>query len=295
LTRLPGVTGGRGEADGQAFEFGHTAGAEAPLEHAGLRLQLAFRQAPSDALLWYLSLALQVLHEFYREKVLARRLQTLSYLEAVHQTGARLTHDVKNLLQSLEALCFAAGRPEASAAEVQALVQRQLPVVAQRLHQTLEKLRQPDLPEAALAPLAEWWAEVQARHRAAPVHFIAEDCGGTEEIPPAVFRSVVDNLIQNALDKRALAPGLGIRVRLACGTGGAALRVEDDGEALPAELAGVLFREPVRSGSGLGMGLYQSAQLARQAGYRLELEENRPGRVCFLLAPGAGRAFPARP
>jgi signal transduction histidine kinase len=283
LTRFPGVIGGRGEADGQALEFGEAVGADYVLEHGGVRLHLAFRQSPSGAMLWYLSLALQVLHEFYREKVLARRLQTLSYLEAVHQTGARLTHDVKNLLQSLETLCFAASRPEASPAQIQGLVQRQLPVVAQRLHQTLEKLREPGLRDAALGPLDQWWAEVQDRHRSAPVEFVAEGCDGAEQIPLAVFRSVVDNLIQNALDKQATTPALRIRVQLGCDHG-VTVRVADDGAPLAADLAAALFVAPLRSENGLGMGLYQSAELARQGGYRLDLEHNQHGRVCFRLA-----------
>lgn len=282
LTRFPGVTGGRGEADGQAFQFGQPAGSDWPLEHGGLRLHLSFRQAPSPALLWYLSLALQVLHEFYQEKRLSRRLQTLSYLEAVHQTGARLTHDVKNLLQSLETLCYAASLPQASPAQVQALVQRQLPVVAQRLHQTLEKLRQPDQADEVEGPLAQWWAEARERHQAAGVEFSADELPDAREIPLAMFHSVVDNLIQNALDKRALAPDLHIRVSLQS-RDGLSFEVEDDGVILPAGLAQSLFREPVRSENGFGMGLYQSARLAAQRGYRLLLAENRPGRVCFRL------------
>lgn len=291
LSRFPGVTGGCGEADGQAFEFGQAEGADHPLEHGGLRLVLAFHQAPSAALLWYLSLALQVLQEFHREKVLARRLQTISYLEAVHQTGARLTHDVKNLLQSLETLCFAASRPQASASQVQALVQRQLPVIAQRLAQTLEKLRQPGLSDASRGSLTLWWGEIQERHRAGAVRFEVQGCSGTEEIPLAVFRSVVDNLIQNALDKRALAADLAIRVELACGPEGVSVAVADDGAALPPALAAGLFRAPVPSENGFGMGLYQSAVLAQQAGCRLDLAANEPGRVVFRLAqaPPAAR------
>lgn len=286
LTRFPGVRGGHGTADGQSLDFGDGARGDYVLEHGSIRLLLAFRQMPSGAVLWYLSLALQVLHEFYREKTLARRLQTLSYLEAVHQTGARLTHDVKNLLQSLETLCFAAGRPDASPAQIQALVQRQLPVVAQRLHQTLEKLRSPGLPDAALAPVSLWWSEVQDRHRSAPVTFRVAGCDGRQEISLPVYRSVVDNLIQNALDKRAMAPELHIVVSLNCDPG-VQVRVEDDGAPVPPELAGDLFREPLRSENGLGMGLFQSAELARQGGCRLELEHNQPGRVCFRLIQAA--------
>jgi C4-dicarboxylate-specific signal transduction histidine kinase len=113
---------------------------------------------------------------------------------------------------------------------------------------------------------------------------MAQDPVGTGEIPLAVFRGVVDNLIQNALDKRALTPDLRICVRLGQDPSGYAVDVEDDGAALPPELAARLFQEPLPSESGLGIGLYQSAALAGQAGWRLTLAENREGRVCFRLS-----------
>jgi len=40
---------------------------------------------------------------------------------------------------------------------------------------------------------------------------------------------------------------------------------------------------PVSSGSGMGIGLYQSAIMAHAFGYELELSQNEPGRVCFNL------------
>jgi hypothetical protein len=43
----------------------------------------------------------------------------------------------------------------------------------------------------------------------------------------------------------------------------------------------------------LGVGLYQSARLAAQCGYRLELAENSPGKVCFVLS-GEAAAGPAQ-
>jgi sensor histidine kinase regulating citrate/malate metabolism len=62
--------------------------------------------------------------------------------------------------------------------------------------------------------------------------------------------------------------------------------VEDSGNAVPAEVAKGLLREPVASRGGLGIGLYQAARQAEAAGYALALESNRDGRVCFaLLAP----------
>lgn len=294
LTAFPGVLGGAG-VDGEPALFGQCPGGEGRVVGPGdLQLRLVFRQPPGSALLWHLNLALQVIHEFHREKTLARRLQTLSYLEAVHRTGARLTHDVKNLLQSLETLCFAAARPEASPEQVQALVQRQLPVVAQRLQQTLEKLRQPEALEQGDGLLSLWWQEVQERYRGHGIHFLLAPGAKVPErmVCLPVFRSVVDNLIQNALDKRLLYAGLDIRVELTVGDQ-IAVEVVDDGAPLAEGLVRQLFRQPVSSENGLGMGLYQSALLARQGGFALTLAENRLGSVCFRLVQVPDRATSA--
>jgi hypothetical protein len=53
---------------------------------------------------------------------------------------------------------------------------------------------------------------------------------------------------------------------------------------VPPELTTSLLRAPVRSESGLGIGLYQAARQAQASGYLLELKENRDGEVCFALS-----------
>ena len=67
--------------------------------------------------------------------------------------------------------------------------------------------------------------------------------------------------------------------------GGAApeLCVCDSGAAIAPDVASALFRAPVRSESGLGIGLYQAARRAESSGYALSLAENRDGEVCFTL------------
>jgi hypothetical protein len=57
---------------------------------------------------------------------------------------------------------------------------------------------------------------------------------------------------------------------------------------VPADIAGSLLRAPVRSSTGLGIGLYQAARLAEKSGYALTLTENRDGSVCFSLMPAGG-------
>ena len=110
-------------------------------------------------------------------------------------------------------------------------------------------------------------------------------------VPRSLFDSVTDNLIRNALAKRVAEPRLRVRVSLDAG----ALRVSDTGTAVPGELEAGLLRAPVPSSAGLGIGLYQAARQAEAAGYRLELEKNRDGEVCFALraAPHAQGSTPA--
>jgi signal transduction histidine kinase len=53
---------------------------------------------------------------------------------------------------------------------------------------------------------------------------------------------------------------------------------------VPPEIESTLLRAPVSSHGGLGIGLYQAARLAESKGYRLVLESNRDGEVCFALS-----------
>jgi signal transduction histidine kinase len=79
------------------------------------------------------------------------------------------------------------------------------------------------------------------------------------------------------------APGGSIKVSVTLAPG-LRLRVCDDGAPVPAALAEQILRAPVKSDSGLGIGLFQTAKFAGQSGYALTLAENRDGCVCFELA-----------
>ena len=105
-------------------------------------------------------------------------------------------------------------------------------------------------------------------------------------LPRSLFDTVADNLMRNALAKRAADREVRVRVTLDC-AGAVRLRVCDSGAAIPAEVAGSLLRAPVASKTGLGIGLFQAARLAESAGYRLELETNRDDEVCVALVQGS--------
>ena len=44
-----------------------------------------------------------------------------------------------------------------------------------------------------------------------------------------------------------------------------------------------LFKQPVSSGAGMGIGLYQSSIMAHAFNFELDLSENENGKVCFVL------------
>jgi sensor histidine kinase regulating citrate/malate metabolism len=59
--------------------------------------------------------------------------------------------------------------------------------------------------------------------------------------------------------------------------------VIDSGSAIEPAIAERLLAEPVESRNGLGVGLYQVAQLAIEHGFDLRLSSNQDGAVQFTL------------
>lgn len=285
LSQLPWVSGGNWQTRDGGGEFGRESRYSMEYAFHGFRLVLHSRWRLSPALMLHVKLLTQLVGYFYEAKIRERTLKQNAYTQAIYETGARLTHDVKNLLQSMKTLCAAAESSDASqAGALQALMQRQLPQMTQRLQSTLEKLQSPtEKVESTSVPVILWWKELQQRYSGGDtVAFTASDLDGRRAVPKDLFDSVAENFIQNALQKRRQQPGLNISVHLACGET-AQLTVCDDGTAIPQEKAARLLSAPVRSDWGLGIGLYQAARQAEQLGYRLTISENREGRVCFAL------------
>ena len=104
-------------------------------------------------------------------------------------------------------------------------------------------------------------------------------------VPVLALQALVENAIIHGIEPKVGGGLVVVSARRADGV--VTLAVEDDGVGIPPDrLAQVI--EP-GYGTGLGIGLYQAAQWARQQGYRLALRSNRPGgEVCFELAPVPG-------
>jgi len=282
LIDLPSVAGVAWHAGGSRGERGSHTPHVVEFANPELTLSIYSRYRLGPTLQWHLHLLGMLLGEFYFAKLREEKLRETSYLQAVHETGARTTHDIKNLLQSLNVLCsVATGSDYRDSTQLNALVRRQLPLVAQRLAQTLERLQRPQAEAESFVPAAQWWDAVSRQYQSEGVEFLPPRTAADARLPRSLFDSVADNLIRNALAKRAGEPGIRVRVSLV----EEALRVSDSGAAVPSSMATSLMRSPIASTSGLGIGLYQAARQAHEAGYQLALETNRDGEVCFALRP----------
>lgn len=282
LHELTWIRGGRWQAARGEGTFGESA--EHAIVHAfhGLTLTWQSVRPLTPALALHVRLLSQLLGYFYAAKVREQTLREQAYSQAIHDTGARLTHDVKNILQSLKTLLAAAdtSTPEDSE-RLLALMKRQLPQLAARLSQTVDKLKQPAEMDVAHVAAHTWWAALQTRYEHDDVQFFAEMVDDTP-LPQDLFDSVVDNLLTNALRKRQNQANVAVEVRLTLHPL-VSLTVTDSGSAAPEHVARNLFLSPVASDFGLGVGLYQAARQAARSGYRLELPDNQPGRVAFRL------------
>ena len=70
------------------------------LTFGGLALRLYTRCSPSPALVLHIRLLARLLGNYYDAKICERERRRNAYVQAIYETGSRLTHDVKNLLQN---------------------------------------------------------------------------------------------------------------------------------------------------------------------------------------------------
>lgn len=279
LAELPWLSGLAWESDAGSGSFGGTSSHHLEVKEQDLRLTLFCKRAFSPSILLHIHLLTQLLSHFYQAKRREQSLREMARLQAIYETGARLTHDLKNMLQALFALTSIAQQDKEAARPI---LQRQLPILAQRIELTLSKLKAPpQQEEVSELPFRVWWSNLRSRHQHEEIEWM-EAAVPDIAVPAAMFDCVADNLIDNALAKRQQQPG--IAIRMAISEAGRGFRLCDAGRCVPDHLERHLLHTVVRSENGLGVGLYQAARWATQLGFSLALTENRDGKVCFELA-----------
>jgi signal transduction histidine kinase len=293
LGRLSWVTGGSWMTASDSGEFGTPT--KYTVDYAGreVSMRLYCRHRPSPSLVWHFNLLGQLVGQFYVAKQRELKLQQQTYVQALHETGARMTHDVKNLLQTLNVLCSAAERdPDGDPGALQGLMRRHLPTVLQRLQQTLDKLQRPQIDSGRFITTEAWWESLQKTYQLRGVVFDATALDAGILLPKDLFDSASENLLQNALEKRKVDPDVQVTVSLACGDE-IVLRVCDSGRPVARNVLQGLLRGPVPSETGYGIGLYQVARQAEMSGFSFRLTGNEQGQVCFELRGEVRRGGPA--
>ena len=280
LADFPWLSGLSWQSPDGAGQLGQFSKHDVQVQEGELRLTVYARQSLNPAVLLHIGLLTQLIGYFYQAKQREQSLRNITRLQTVYETGSRLTHDLKNMLQSLLSLTSLAQSREQRA---QQLLQQQLPLLIQRIELILNKLRETQgeskTPQIALAA---WWDALRLRNRHRNIVWRAPDILPEKTIPAALFDCVLDNLLDNALMKSQSQPDICITVEFSAEP--LRIAVCDSGDPIPENIATNLLRSVVTSENGLGIGVYQAARWAGQLGYRLALTSNRSGKVCFELS-----------
>lgn len=285
LADLNWVTGLSWQVDDNTKQIGETSEHISTFHFSKLALTLYSRWQFRPAMYLHVQLLTQLLGEFYDAKCREESIAQTLYMQTLYETGARLTHDIKNILQSLGTLTAATQQVKNKADEdrLLQLVQLQLPRLSQRLSTTLSKLEKPNVERKQLAKLSNWWGSFEAINVHDSIIFEPPTTFPSMDVDTDVLDSVVDNLIQNALQKAKRDPNITIKV--SCLTKPFfCIEVSDTGSAMPENVAERLFKSHIDSSQGLGVGLYHAGLQAEQAGYYLALIKNNDGDVRFRLS-----------
>lgn len=292
LAELPWIEGLHWGIDGEEQKLGKRTFFPIKLSSGRTDVTIFTRRAFGPMLMIHCKLLVQLVEIFYKAKVREQQLALQAHQQAIYETGARVTHDIKNLLQSLKTMTLALEKdrdpkwkgPERRGGERRGrqLINRQLPLLTQRLELALDKLQAPVETNVELLPFSRWWKDFVTRNSGYGVSFNSE-VKGEIEIPAEMFDSVMENLLENARQKRAQEYGLQISVLAQEDENAISLSVTDNGQPIPPNLVKDLFQHPVASDIGLGIGLFQAKRQANLLGYEVELVENETGRVRFRL------------
>ena len=285
MKALPWVTGVNWLADESQGKLGESSNHVTHFNFKDFHMSLHTRWQISPALYVHVKLLMQIMGEFYEAKRREETLRQNAYMQAFYETGSRLTHDIKNILQSVGTLVSAAEQTEHQDDKaLLQLIRKQLPVLNTRIAATLDKLKAPGEEKKRLEKMSVWWKDLQLRHHHDKIEFLAEKLP-SQEINAEVLDSVLDNLLNNALEKTKYQPSTSIKVEMHDNAeNGFCIDVTDTGKAMDSGIANDLFKKHTPSQNGLGVGLYHAAQDCKQAKYDLELASNVNGTVRFRVA-----------
>ena len=243
-------------------------------------VDLYFKSFPGAALEHHTILLIRMAYQFYLAKLNQEKMRAQEHIATVHHTGARLTHDIRNILQSIKTSIEILDM-EQDHEKHQKLLGTNLLQISSRLENTLEKLKVPKLnAQIVLYDCERWMDKLEEQYKSNSKIVFHRDIEHNVPLPIDLLDSVVENLINNAFRKTSTNR---IDIRLLSQSNIIMLSVCDDGAVVKESIEENLFKQPVSSGVGMGIGLYQASIMAHAFNFELELSENEPGKVCFVL------------
>ena len=246
-----------------------------------IEVTIYFKSDPGKALRQHTILLIRMAYQFYLAKLNQDKMRAQEHFATIHHTGARLTHDIKNILQSIKAsIDIVQANREANTQKSSKLLKQNLDQISHRLESTLNKLKSPGINTSIkVMGIQEWLYRFQSEHQY-PWLTVNLDIAENQSIPSELFDSVINNLISNTQNKDEANQ---VILDITSNTEMVVLTVCDNGLKVTRESEENLFVKPISSGEGMGIGLYQSAIMARSFNYELELANNEDGKVCFSL------------
>ncbi|NNE64349.1 MAG: hypothetical protein HKN34_09720, partial [Gammaproteobacteria bacterium] len=109
-----------------------------------IEVDIFYKSNPGSALEQHTILLIRMAFQFYLAKQNQEKVRAQEHFATIHHTGARLTHDIKNILQSIKAsleILWA----DSDTTDQQKLLQSNLTQISERLESTLNKLKTPKL------------------------------------------------------------------------------------------------------------------------------------------------------
>lgn len=284
LVSLPWIAGARWTEGTTNEVYGEITRHEIHLTISDHPITLFTHVSPAGVMSLHCSLLVQLIDTFYTAKKQEQELAQKAHLHTIYETGARVTHDIKNLLQSLQTMTTLLETNSKETREKSLmLLKKQLPHISKRLQLALNKLQAPEKETSSQILASVWWQALSTRLEESNIRF-SDNIKHDSLIPEELFNSVVENLIENAIHKRQVDADIVITVTLKTDTETIVLNVTDTGHIINEDIAKLIFKEHVPSDSGHGIGLYQASRQAESLNYALRLKENCDGNVSFELS-----------
>ncbi len=244
-------------------------------------VDLYFKADPGTALKQHTQLLIRMAHQFYLAKKNQNKIKTQEHFETIHHTGARLTHDIKNILQSIKtSLSIIHLESDLERSKPFKLLDQNLTQISYRLESTLKKLKTPQLDSQFNYTSLNKWLYKFSNEISDEKVDINSNLQFNPSVPTELLDSVLNNLLSNALRKPEVSS---IAIQVKADQDLLFISVCDNGDVVPANDVENLFKKPISSGQGMGIGLYQSAIMANAFNYELDLMNNEKGEVCFSL------------